>query len=144
MLLPVTDRIWDTLGACAAKFFGWTPIGKEVSMMIEASDDAFLVGKRIEGTVRACDFDGGAVLIELASKLDYHGRYLARDLGLIVACPVLRWHGPRRLLCRWSAVRLVDAPSFAGEGEGFVNTIATGRLILRTLASRRSWRNGPR
>ena len=98
--------------------------------MIDASDDAYLVGQDLEGTIRACDFQSGSVLIQLNRRLDYKGHYLARDLEVVMSVPVLRFHGPGRLLFTWSAVRVVDAPSFRAAGQGFSNTIATGRLVL--------------
>ncbi len=131
MLLPIgLDRIPEAVGTFVARRCHWSPIGRQVSIYIEDSADAELIGKRLTGTVRACGAasSGAPLLVHLSESIGYDGHYKASALDLLVAAPVVRWHGPSRLLVTWSAVRLVDAPSFADQE--YDRTIGTARLSL--------------
>ena len=130
MLIPLhLTALPNFIGTLIARCTNWTVLDKTVSVTIEVSDDPYLVGRHISGYVRAVDETTGHLLILLSSRLDYNGRYLARDRELVVATPILRDHGLGRLLLLWSAVRIADAASFS-EDAGLANTIAIGRLGL--------------
>ena len=129
------DRISEALGALIAHRIRWTPIGQRARIAIDASGDERWIGKHVTGTIRAYgELTRGPLLIQLAEPLDYHGHYNAPALELLVLAPVIRWHGPARLLVTWAAVRLVDAPTFADQEYG--RTVATGRLALTSCRQR--------
>lgn len=131
MILPIgLDRVPEAVGIFLARRCHWSPIGRQVSIHIEDSADVQLIGKRLTGTVCACGAaDSGApLLVYLSESIRYEGHYTTPALDLLVATPVVRWHGPSRLLLTWSAVRLVDAPSFADQE--YDRTIGTARLLL--------------
>lgn len=103
--------------------------------MSRLGDDERWISKRLSGTFRAYGgLTAGPLLVQLAEPLDYKGDYNAPALELLVFAPVIRCHGPARLLLTWAAVRIVDAAAFADEEYG--RTLATGRLAL---ASCRLW-----
>lgn len=134
MALSVSaSRLPEVLGDVIARLFGWSPLDREVTILIEISEDPYLVGRVIAGTVRARDDRSGGLLIQMEELLPRRKEDCFFDL--VVASPVLRWHGPNRLLVTWTAVRFIDACSFAAEVDQ--RTIATGRLLLRRQTKRR-------
>lgn len=130
------DANWDSLaeafGRWLAKRRRWSPIGQDVSFVVDDSDDQRLVGKDIRATVRAHDPETGMLLMHLVERISYEGHYTSRGIEMIVAVPAVRWNHAHRLLITWTVVRLVDAPSFALQGFG--RTIGTGRLALASTA----------
>ena len=126
-LLVAASRFPEAVGNVFARLSNWSPLDKAVTILIEISDDPYLAGRTIQGTVRAGDNRTGALLVLLADLLP------RRDddsfVDLVVAAPVLRWHGPNRLLVTWTAVRLIDAASFRIDDAR--RAIGTGRLLLR-------------
>jgi hypothetical protein len=129
--LFLQDTIGRLSGAIAdllARQRCWTPLSKDVTADIDDSDDSRLIGRRLCGKVRAFDPTTGMLLLHLVERFDYEGRYTARDVDIIVTTPAVRSHRTNRLLLTWSAVRIVDASSFALQS--FSRTIATGRLAL--------------
>ena len=108
----------------------WSPIGRVVSILIEDSCDHRLMQRRIHGIIRAFDptAAGQPLLIHLQRALSYGTPSLHRRAEFLVATAVTPWHAPSRLLVAWTAVRLVDAPSFADQIRQ--PTIGTGRMTL--------------
>ena len=147
---PNIDRLPHSAGEFLARLCGWSPLRKAVTVVIDASDHEHLIGRRLAGRVSAHDPDRGLLLVCLSERVAYadgthaivrHGLRLIdpleastraplRDIDMLVVAPALQWHNPPRLLLTWSAVRLIDVPSFAFGAQGFRRTIATGRLSL--------------
>jgi hypothetical protein len=126
MLLPLpTARIPELIGDLISRCCRWSPIDAPVTVGIEFSDDPYLAGRELDGTIRAYDEQSGTFVIVLSRLLTRYDR----SVDLVVAAPVLRWHGAGRLLLLWSAVRLVDAASVRDLSAGDV--LGTGRLRLR-------------
>lgn len=128
-LLPDTwDCLPEAIGNVIARRCHWSPLGKSVSFTIDDSDDLRLTGKAFNGVVRAFDPATGMLLLHLVDRITYQGHYTADALDMIVTVPAIRWHRAPRLLITWTAVRVVDASSFALQDFG--RTIGTGRLTL--------------
>jgi hypothetical protein len=126
MLLPLRiARIPELIGNFISRCCRWSPIDAPVTIGIEFSDDPYLAGSELDGTIRAYDERSGIFVIVLSGLLTGHDR----SVDVVVAAPVLRWHGAGRLLLLWCAVRVVDAPSVRDLSAGDV--LGTGRLRLR-------------
>lgn len=108
----------------------WTPLRKCVEIQVDHSEHAQLADRRLSGTVCAYDEDlgGGLLLVHLSEPLRYAYRSATFSPDIVLVSPALRWHGPHRLLLTWSAVHVLNAPSFADRHEA--HTVATGRLFL--------------
>ncbi|HEY0157442.1 MAG TPA: hypothetical protein VGF28_09175 [Thermoanaerobaculia bacterium] len=129
MPLPIAlARAPEALGRFIARVRRWTPLEKDVTILVEGSDDPYVVGRDLHGTVRGFDDESGALLIQLRALLSRRAGEAFVDL--LIAAPILRWHGPARLLVTYTAVRLIDAPSFVDLDNARV--IGVGRLVLRS------------
>jgi hypothetical protein len=116
MIIPVSlDRLPEFAGSIAAKIRRWSPLREHVTMRIEDAVDERLLGCDLTGEV--CAYDptarGTPLLISLDEKLRYEDSRACYSASLVVALAALQWHAPERLLMTWTAVRLIDAPSFA-------------------------------
>jgi hypothetical protein len=49
----VLDRLPESLGDLIARHFEWQPLYKDVAICIDDSDDSALIGRQLQGTVRA-------------------------------------------------------------------------------------------
>ena len=126
MLLPLgTASIPDTIGNLLVRWCKWSPLDRRVTVRVEFSDDPYLVGREFDGSIRGFDSASGGLLIVLTDLLSRRNNFI----DIVVAAPILRWHGMGRLLLLWSAVRLVDLSSLADED--YSATIGTGRLRLQ-------------
>lgn len=121
---PNLTELPELLGNVIGRAIRWNPVGKVGYVAIDDSDDRTLVGANLEGTVQA--FDAGMYLLFLSSPISYRGHYAAPTIRVVVTVPAVRGHSGYRSLLTWSAVRIVDAKSFAMQTFG--STIATGRL----------------
>jgi hypothetical protein len=127
MLLPLRIAcVPELVGNLIARWYGWSPLGAHVTIRLELSHDPYLAGRELDGTIRAYDEHSGALVIVLSHLLTSRGR----SVDVVVAAPVLRWHGVGRLLLLWSAIRLVDSPSVRDADCG--SCLGTGRLMLRS------------
>lgn len=125
--------------------YGWSPIGKPTWLIIDDSGDAHLTGLILDGTVRAFDLtvEGtvSRLLVELRQPLAYRGHYSRRGIQWLVGESCLAERRASLLPLAWSAVRVVDAPSFTDST--YDRTIAVARLVLGRPKSGRANDNPP-
>lgn len=110
----------------------WSPIGARAAVLFDESADLSRTVSPVYGTIRACDVrDDGTptdLLIELDADISYVGHYARLRIHWLVTRPCLRWRTTNCLLLGWSAVRIMDAPSF--RDATYDKTIGTGRIQL--------------
>jgi len=132
MMLPTwLDRAPYAAGTFIAGLRHWSPIGTSLVIRIDDCCDERLIGKPLSGVARAFDPEarGTPLLIQLRKQLTYADEGNRRYASFVVATAALRWHCPYRLLVAWTAVRIVDAASFADQT--YRQTIGIGRLTLQ-------------
>jgi hypothetical protein len=110
----------------------WSPVAQHVAIAFDESGDLALMGTVRQGTIRACDVaDDGTprdLLIELDQDLHFAAHVTRPNIRWLVTRPCLRWRRTTRLILGWSAVRIIDAPSF--RDATYDRTLATGRVHL--------------
>jgi kynureninase len=128
--IPECSKVLDAVAALFARALQWSPIGKDVVVVIENSEDGWLTGARLPGVVRAYADNAGIslFLVQLEQVLQHRGRLVSKEIEMLVATSALRWHRANRLMITWVAVLVVDAPSFADQH--YDRAIGTGRLEL--------------
>lgn len=133
VMLPFDADTWiETVCDRVARRTKWSPIGARAAVLFDDSADFSLTGSTVYGTIRACDVrDDGTptdLLIELDGDIMYAGRCAPAAMHWLVTRPCLRWRATNCLVLGWSAVRIVDAPSF--RDATYDKTVATGRVHL--------------
>jgi hypothetical protein len=132
-MLPFDADTWiDTVCDRVARRTKWSPIGARAEVVFDDSADFARTGSTVCGTIRACDVrnDGTPtdLLIELDGDIIYVGHYARSAIHWLVTRPCLRWRTTNCLLLGWSAVRIMDAPSF--RDATYDKTVGTGRVHL--------------
>ena len=127
------EGLMSVLAARIARLTRWSPLDRRAEVTIDDSGDLSWVGTTPSGTIRAWGGDAlespTYLLLELDHDIYYWGHYRRTNIHWLVARPCLRWRRMNRLvLGSWSAVRIVEAPSFRDATYG--QTVATGRLRL--------------
>ena len=127
------ERFLTVVANCVARLARWSPLDTRAKLVIDDSGDPSLVGTTATGTIRAWGGDlqecPAYLLLELDNDIDYRGHFQRTNIHWLVAQPCLQWRRASRLvLGSWSAVRVIEAPSFRDATYG--QTIATGRLYM--------------
>lgn len=144
--IPECSKVLDAVAAFLARVLRWSPIGREVVIVIESCEDGRLTGARLPGVVRACADHAGfsQVLVQLEQVLQHRRHVASREIELLVATSALRWHRANRLLITWVVVSWLTPPHLptrtttgpsAPDDWSFCDALALLRFCPRNHAS---------